>query len=315
MRDLFDTTPTSAPAIDLSPSAQIISASRRTDIPAFYTRWLLQRLREGFVDVVNPFNPRQVQRVSLQPQHVIAIVFWTRNPRPLLPHLDWLREQGYRFYFQWTLNRYPAPLEISGPNWQRAVDAFHEFARRLSPDHLQWRYDPILFSNITPPEWHLDNFAELAEQLRGATRRCYVSFTDFYRKTRRNLEKLDSGLRYDEPDVQQQREFVRNIQKIAAANNIELYACCEDHLLDLPGIRKARCVDIEIIGQLYPEVRRKVPVQSTRPQCGCVQSKDIGAYDSCLFRCTYCYANASFETRSLPRFKKHDPNSPMLIPA
>ncbi len=303
-----------SPEIELSPNAQIISASRRTDIPAFYARWFLNRLRDGFVEVANPFNPRQLQRVSLLPPHVIAIVFWTRNPRPLMPHLDWLQDKGYRFYFQWTLNRYPKPLEISGPDWRRTIDAFHELSQRLTPDHLQWRYDPILFSTQTEPEWHLENFADLAQRLRGATRRCYISFTDFYRKTRRNLDQLNSGLRYREPGVEEQRAFVQNIQKIAAANNIELYACCEDHLLTLPGVQKARCVDLQIIQQLYPEVQKQVPVQSTRPGCGCVQSKDIGAYDSCLFRCTYCYANANFETRSVPRFRRHRVDHPMLIP-
>ncbi len=300
--------------IDLSPNAKIISASRRTDIPAFYATWMMNRLRAGFAETVNPFNARQVMRVSLRPQDVIAIVFWTRHPQPLLRHLDELLDRGYRFYFQWTFNRFPRVLEQTGPAPEKVIDLMHQVAERLSPGHIQWRYDPIILSEAMSPQWHVENFAFLAERVKGATRRCYVSFLDFYKKTRKNLEPLNGPFRVKEPTLQQQIDLMRKLQKIAQSNNIELYACCEDHLLEIPGVRKARCVDVEVIHELYPEVaviRRKL---ATRTQCGCYESKDIGAYDSCLFRCIYCYANADFHKRSLPRYKKHQPVFSRLIP-
>jgi len=298
----------------LKKQAQIISASRRTDIPAFYADWFMQRLQQGFVDVVNPFNSRQVSRVSLAPEDVIAIVFWTRNPKPLLRYMPELQRQGYRFYFQWTLNRYPAVLEPAVPRAEPVIELMHRVAAMLSPGHIQWRYDPIIFSNITPPEWHLDNFARLAARISGATRHCTFSFADFYRKTRRNLARLAPEVVVHTPSAEEEHAFTCRLQEIAAQYGMALHACCEPELLDVPGIRMAHCVDLERIRELYPEVTVALPGKPSRPGCGCTLSKDIGAYDSCLFRCTYCYANADFEKRSRPRHARHHPASTALIP-
>ncbi|RMD92021.1 MAG: DUF1848 domain-containing protein [Calditrichaeota bacterium] len=298
----------------LHKNANIISASRRTDIPAFYARWFINRIRDGFVLVSNPFNAKQVYRVSLRPEDVVAIVFWTRNPRPLLPYLPELQQRGFRFYFQWSLNNYPTALEARGPSLKRTLETFHQVAERLSPGHIQWRYDPIILSNQTPFDWHIENFSLLASQLQHATRRCYFSFVDFYKKTQKNLLRLQPEIWVDNPPIPLQKQLIQELQKIAAMYHIQMFACCEDHLLDIPGIQKAHCVDIDLIYALYPEVAGAVKIKSTRPQCGCFASKDIGAYDSCLFRCAYCYANANFEARSLPRYARHLPDKPMLIP-
>ncbi len=293
---------------------QIISASRRTDIPAFYSRWFLQRVREGFVEVVNPFNPRQRSRVSLRPEHTLGIVFWTRHPRPLMPYLAELQGRGYLFYFQWTLNRFPRAFEATGPDPERVVADFHELSARLSPAHLVWRYDPILFSNLTPAPWHLENFADLAARLRGATDTCIISFADFYRKTRRHFAALEPQVKCREPGEEEQRRLVEKLQKIAAANNMELRVCCEDQLLDIPEVKKAHCVDLERFRRLDGDLKMELPLVPSRPQCGCYASKDIGAYDSCLFRCNYCYANANF-VRSLQRHALHDWRQKILIPS
>ena len=152
-------------------SSMIISASRRTDIPAFYAEWMVRRLREGYCTVPNPFNRNQVSRISLRPEDVDAIVFWTRNPRPLMPYLDELDSRGYRYYFQFTILGYPREIDPKSPPAATAVEAFCELAERLGPRRVIWRYDPIVFTGITPPAFHQENFQRLAESLRGHTRR------------------------------------------------------------------------------------------------------------------------------------------------
>ncbi len=294
--------------------AQIISVSRRTDIPAFYSEWFMQRIRAGYVDVQNPFNPNQISRISLLPRDVVALVFWTRNPMPLLPHLDELEQRGYRFYFHWTITGYDRPVEARTPDVERMIASMHQLAERLSPEHIIWRYDPIIFSNIMSMEWHVRNFERLAREISGASSRCFFSFLDFYRKTTRNLRALEPEVIVHEPPAIEKRSLAVALVDIATRHRIRLHACCESELLDLPGIGMSRCVDIGLIRELYPEVQESIPAGPTRPACGCSTSRDIGAYDSCLFRCSYCYANTRFDTLSIQRNERHDPNHPMLIP-
>ena len=141
----------------------IISASRRTDIPAFYAEWMVRRLKEGYCTVANPFNRNQVVRISLKPEDVDAIVFWSRNPRPLMPHLDELDSRGYRYYFQFTILGYPREIDAKSPPAATAVEAFCKLAERLGPKRVIWRYDPIVFSGLTSPAFHEENFRRLAE--------------------------------------------------------------------------------------------------------------------------------------------------------
>ena len=136
----------------------IISASRRTDIPAFYSEWMLHRLKAGYCTVANPFNRNQVSRISLRPEDVDAIVFWTRNPRPLMRYIPELDSQGYRYYFQFTILGYPREIDPKSPTAAAAVQTFHELSERLGPTRVIWRYDPIVFTGLTPPAFHRENF-------------------------------------------------------------------------------------------------------------------------------------------------------------
>ena len=168
----------------------IISASRRTDIPAFYAEWMVRRLKEGYCTVANPFNRNQVTRISLKPEDVDAIVFWTRNPRPLMPYLDELDSRGYRYYFQFTILGYPREIDPKSPAAETAVTTFRELTERLGPRRVIWRYDPIVFTGITPPAFHQENFGRLAEALSGYTRRVVVSIVDMYRKIEKRLKEM-----------------------------------------------------------------------------------------------------------------------------
>ena len=282
---------------------KLISASRRTDIPAFYSRWFLRRLAEGFCDWINPFSG-QVLRVSLRPQDTLGIVCWTRNPAPLAASLDALQQAGHRFAFHFTINGYPGELESHNPPVETAVRAFRDIARRLPAGCAWWRYDPILLTEATPSAWHERNFSRLAEALEGETRRCYFSFASFYRKTRRNLDA--SGLRWHEPAIGEKLELTRRLRLIALRHGIDMFSCCDDQLL-ATGVEKAHCVDPGAFLQA-PSGFKLAP---TRAGCGCTQSVDIGAYDTCAFGCAYCYATAS-RRAALVRLGEHNPDDTAL---
>ena len=138
----------------------IIGASRRTDIPAFYAEWMLHRLRAGYCTVANPYNRNQVSRISLRPEDVDAIVFWTRNPRPLMRYIPELDSQGYRYYFQFTILGYPREIDHKSPPAAAAVQTFRELSERLGPTRVIWHYDPIVFTGLTPPAFHRENFSD-----------------------------------------------------------------------------------------------------------------------------------------------------------
>ena len=169
----------------------IISASRRTDIPAFYAKWMVRRLREGYCTVPNQWNRNQISKIALGPEDVDAIVFWTRNPRPLMAFLEELDSRGYRYYFQYTILGYPREIEPGTPSLTTAVETFCELSERLGPGRVIWRYDPIVFTGLTTPAFHRENFQRLAESLANRTRRVVVSIVDSYRKTESRMRELE----------------------------------------------------------------------------------------------------------------------------
>lgn len=291
----------------------IISASRRTDIPAFYAEWMANRIRAGFCTVPNPFNRHQVSRISLRPEDVDVIVFWTRNPRPLMSHLGELDNRGLRYYFQFTILGYPRELDPKSPSVAASVDIFKALSDRLGACRVIWRYDPLIFTSLTTAEFHSDNYSRLAEGLRGSTRRSVISVVDMYRKAERRLRSLDNGpAAVETPSLEETAPLLRELARVAAANGMEIVSCAEETDLTPFGIRPGKCVDDEVIREAFGlDVTRKKD-STQRPACGCVTSRDIGMYDSCLFGCQYCYATQSFE-RAREHFDQHDPTSPSLV--
>jgi hypothetical protein len=290
---------------------RIISVSRRTDIPAFYSRWFLKRIEEGFCHWMNPFGG-QVYRVSLRPEDCLALVFWTRNPKPLVPHLDSLRDRGFYFYFHMTINGYPNAVESNNPPLAAAIDTFRRVSAQVSPDFIHWRYDPILLSEITPPAYHVERFDEISRHLQGFTKRCYFSFVDFYGKTERNLARVERehGLHFERPGFERQWEVVQQLRDLAAARGITMYSCCDAELAR-EGIAGSRCIDVDVVHQLRPDAEFHLRHAPTRQDCGCVEATDIGAYDTCAFGCAYCYATNS-RAAALERQRHHDPNDTIL---
>lgn len=292
----------------------IISASRRTDIPAFYSDWLMQRIRAGFCDVPNPINPAQVARISLRPEDVDAFVFWTRSPRALLARLPELDQAQYRYYFQYSLLNYGPPIEEHSPSLQTALETFRRLSSMLGPDRVIWRYDPIVFSNQTTVDFHLRNFERLAGALRQRTRRCVVSIWDEYRKLGKRLQLLASqGIQLHQPAACELDRLMPQLAHIAAANGMELVSCAEDHDFNRYGIPKGKCIDNDLIARLFGVEVCPTKDPSQRPVCGCVKSRDIGAYNTCVLGCSYCYATSDFEKARANRLR-HDPECCSLLP-
>lgn len=294
----------------------IISASRRTDIPAFYTEWLMNRLRAGFCTVPNPFNPRQVSRISLKTEDVDCLVFWTRNPQPLLQHLAELDELGHRYYFLCTLVDYPRPIELATPSVETATATFRALSDRVGPQRVVWRYDPILFSEQTGVSYHLERFAALAELLQGYTKRVVVSVVDIYRKMSGRLQELAAqGCHVEDErgiEPEELETLLTSLVRTARKNGMTITSCAEELELERYGIRPGRCVDGGLISEVFgiDPPTRKDPSQ--RKTCRCVVSRDIGMYDSCVCGCQYCYATSSLE-RARENRRLHDPSSPSLL--
>ena len=278
----------------------IISASRRTDIPALYADWFFHRLAAGEVLVSNPFNQRQGRRVSLLPADVDGFVFWSRYPAPMVDRLHLLGD--IPFYFQVTLTPYGPDFEPGLPSEKQRMDAILRLADRLGPQKVVWRYDPIFLSSFWTPDRHEERFGALAHFLSGSVCQCTFSFLDRYRKIEGTLSRL--GI---EPWTEEaMRDLAGRMSRIAAETGLRLATCAEKIELEDLSIGHARCIDASFFGR---QESRKDPNQ--RPACGCSPSTDIGRYDTCIHGCAYCYANAG-QTAALRRHAAHDPASPNL---
>ena len=288
----------------------LISASRRTDLPAFYSAWLMERIRAESVSWRNPYTGA-LSTVSLAARDVAAIVFWTRNFSPMLAHLPELDARGHRTLVHFTLTALPRRVETHVPSVRAAVRQMRALSERLGPDRVLWRYDPILVSEECDAAFHRRTFASLARALEGCTRQCSVSFMQIYGKVRRNFKR--SGLPLPAPGVEARRALTRDLAETAHRYGIALRACCSDDLLD-ETVGKARCVDRAQVLALWPELDCGAGAAPTREQCGCSRSFDIGAYDSCLHGCLYCYATRDRETARL-QHSRHDTRCATLLPA
>ncbi len=298
----------------MSSKSRIISASRRTDIPAHYARWFRNRIEAGFCKTKNPFNPNQVKTISLLPGDVDVIVFWSRNPLPLMEDREFFRhlKENYCLYFLFTLNNYPKILEPSLPVMEQSVETFRTLSRLLPQGSVAWRYDPILISGISDIAWHRENFHKIAESLSGFTERVIISVFDPY-------NKAVARLRGNGMDFWQREELLKDpefgnllkyMKKIALEYGMEIVGCCE-HLEEY-GIGRSSCIDANIMNNIF---HLNLPVKrdkSQRKECGCSESTDIGAYNTCIHGCLYCYAVRDFG-KAGENYERHDEMSEFLL--
>lgn len=286
----------------------IISASRRTDIPAFYGEWLLNRLRAGEVLVRNPMHSKQVSRIILTPDRVDSLVFWTKNPENFFQHLPEIDASGYSYYFQFTLTPYDATLEPGVPEKKRMVQVFRRLSRFIGSERVVWRYDPVVLTALYTPAWHAAAFSRLAGELSGYTTRCIISFMDEYRKVKNRMRTT----RYTLPDKALMERLAVLFADAAARQGIAIFTCSHDIDLSSHGILHSRCIDAGLVEKISG--RRVTAVKKENHQrhaCGCIESRDIGSYQSCPHGCLYCYAFSCHEKVCASR-EVYDSNSPML---
>lgn len=284
----------------------ILSVSRRTDIPNYYSEWFFNRLKDGFLYVRNPMNFHQISEIKISPDVVDCIVFWTKNPLPMMERLDEL--EAYNYYFQFTLTGYGNDVERNLPNKKTLViPVFQELSNRIGKEKVVWRYDPIFFSNRYNVQYHLKAFRSIAEALSGYTEKCVISFLDIYPKNKKNMDDL---LSYDLSDSEL-REFAKELSNIAKENHIKIGSCAEKIDLDEYGIIHNSCIDKELIEKIIGCKLKINKDKNQRIECGCVESVEVGTYNTCKNGCVYCYANYSAKSVE-SNFQKYDPLSPLL---
>lgn len=285
----------------------IISASRRTDIPAFYSDWFFNRIKERYVLVPNPYNSKMISRISLDPAVVDCIVFWSKNPAPMLEKLDKLKD--YNYYFQFTLNPYGPDIENHLPAISKRIDTFKRLSDRIGKEKVIWRYDPVLTNETYTPGFHKEKFAEIAYELKEHTEKCMLGFIDHYQHIRTAVSQfnIQSLLKADI------EEMAVSFKKTVDTCSIQLDTCTVKVDLTHLGIPGGLCIDNQLVERItgYPISVRKDKNQ--RDICRCAESIDIGTYESCLNGCIYCYAIKGNYNTVKYNLNKHDKNSPMLV--
>ncbi len=282
----------------------IINTGCRTDIPAFYAKWFMNRIREGYVLVRNPYNPNQVTKYNLSPKVVDCLAFCTKNPEPMLTYLDEL--DMYKQYWFVTITPYGKDIEPNVPDKKKIMESFKKLSKHIGVDAIGWRYDPIFIGNGFDVNKHVEYFEKMAKELKGYTYNCTISFLDVYEKVKRNAPNINP------PTKEEQIEIAKAFSKIGKENNMVIHACCEKTYLSQYGLQCNGCMSQEIVEKainntLHPPKRKNI-----RQECNCLMGNDIGAYNTCGHLCKYCYANANKQF-VIENMKKHDNNSPFLI--
>jgi len=272
----------------------VISASRRTDIPAFHHQWFMNRVREGCVRVISPFGGGE-HIVSLKPEEVIAMVFWTKDAGPLVPHLEELTELGHCFTFLYTINGYPRFIEPDVPEQCHTLSVLESMAKMFPEAIVRWRYDTIVLTDQLDRRWHLANFRDLCARLSPFTTDCIISFCDYYKKTITNMNHRVPD--HQRPDEAQCREMAEEMAQVAAERSIRVLSCAHGFLVS-ERIGRSRCIDSAVLAKVVDTRSRAEAVADlkkapSRNECNCVASRDIGAYDTCGHGCVYCYANSN----------------------
>ena len=281
----------------------IINTGSRTDIPAFYSKWFLNRIDEGFVCTRNPYND-DIYKYPLDSKIIDCLCFCTKNPRPLLNDLD--RLDAFRHFWFVTITPYGGDIEVNVPTFKHVVKSFKDLSEYLGVNKVSWRYDPIFISEKYSLDFHIDRFEELASQLSGYTNDCTISFIDMYQKVLRNFPEAK------EVTTQERLVIGEEFAKIAGKYDIKMKTCVEGTLLDQFGFDSSGCMTPQVIEKAIGKNLKIPKGKYTIRDCDCIFGRDIGAYNTCLHGCKYCYAN--FSNKLVKRnFRLHNPDSPLLI--
>ena len=284
----------------------IIQTGMRTDIPAFYSEWFINRIKAGFVLVRNPYNPIQVTRYSLSPDVVDLISFCTKNPSPMLDKMDHLAPYGQYWFV--TITPYGKDIEPNVPDKQKVMEDFKRLSDRVGVDSIGWRYDPILVDSQHSVQWHIGKFEEMAKNLSGYTKTCVISFIDIYKKVEKNFPQARAVSHQDKMTIG--KAFI----EIAGNYGMTIRPCAEGTSLasygaDCSGCMTVKTYETALHSNLVVPKRGK---NQRNGECACLLGTDIGAYDTCGHLCRYCYANTDPDLVK-ENMRKHDPKSPFLL--
>lgn len=284
----------------------ILSVSRRTDIPNYYSDWFFNRIKKGFLYVRNPMNAHQVSSIDLSPNVIDCIVFWTKNPANMLDRLGELK--GYDYYFQFTVTGYGQDVEQNLPDKKQVIiPTFKKLSETIGKEKVIWRYDPILINEKYTVEYHVKAFAEIARELSEYTEKIIISFVDLYAKTQRNTKDLNMRGLTDEEML----ALGSSLAKIASEYDLRIESCAENIDLRSVGIEHGHCVDRELIERITGFKMKCEKDKNQRAECGCFDSIDIGSYNTCKNGCKYCYANFN-QDRVKQNAEKYNVVSPIL---
>lgn len=283
----------------------ILNTGCRTDIPAYYSEWFYNRIKEGYVLTRNPYYPNQVMKYRLDSRVVDCLCFCTKNPEPMLSRMEEIRQ--FKQFWHVTITPYGKEIEPYVPDKERVMEAFKRLAAIVGVNAVGWRYDPIFITDKYSLDFHVDAFRKMAENLAGYTQTCVISFIDLYAKTRRNFSGIREVPRADQITIA--REFV----EIGRKHGIIIRSCCEGAFLEEYGVDVSGCMTKQVLekatGASLDLAKIKKPA---REECNCLLGNDIGMYNTCGHGCLYCYANYDRKTVE-QNMRLHNPQSPLLV--
>ena len=284
----------------------ILSASRRTDIPAFYSDWFYNRINQGYLLVRNPMNIHKISKINILPEVVDCIVFWTKNPSRFMHRINEL--QKYVFYFQYTIIGYGKKYEPNVPSLEESIKCFIELSKMIGPNRVIWRYDPIIINDEYNINYHRVKFNNIAEQLSKYTKRCVISFIDYYKNILRNMPLVQFANLSDD----EMCNVADKLSIIGKEYGITIVSCAERINLKKYGIEHGKCIDDKLVEEISGFPLKIGKDKSQRQECGCVASIDIGAYNTCQHGCIYCYATYD-QDQARRNYASHDSKSDIIV--
>ena len=282
----------------------ILNTGMRTDIPAYYSKWFCNRIREGYVLVRNPYFPSQVTRYRLAPDVVDVLAFCTKNPAPMLLYMEEIA--AFRQFWFVTITPYGKEIEPNVPDYRRVMESFRQLSDIVGHKAISWRYDPIFITERYTLAYHKEIFAEMAETLQGYTDQVVISFVDLYSKTIRNFPEVR------EVTAEERAEIGQFLARIGQQYGMTVRSCVEGTDLAQYGVDVSGCMTKSILERAVGTELAVPKTKNPRQACGCLLGHDIGAYNTCGHFCRYCYANYDKQV-VIENMKRHNPDSPFLI--
>ncbi len=282
----------------------ILQTGMRTDIPAFYSQWFINRIKAGYVLVRNPYNPSSVTRYEINPDVVDLIAFCTKNPAPMLKYMDVLKPYGQYWFV--TITPYGKEIEPNVPDKRQVLENFKTLSKFVGVDSIGWRYDPIFINDKYSIDFHIETFEKMARELSGYTKTCIISFIDLYKKVIKNFPQACMV------EKEKRLKIGKAFAEIGRQYDITIKACAEGDELAPYGVDCSGCLTQEVYETVLHTKLNMPRIKGQRNECACFFGNDIGAYDTCRHFCKYCYANTDYRA-VLSNSELHNPDSPFLI--